>query len=108
MSETTCATCRWQSESTCHRYPPKPVIVDWRMTVGHEYQTERIVDRWPSVMPDDWCGEHAPKGEEMRTGVYRVDISEIPANAKTLQADFVAGGVWFSDGDTTWFVKSSA
>lgn len=31
----------------CHRYPPSVVAVDGE-----------VVQTWPNVGPEDWCGEH--------------------------------------------------
>lgn len=41
----TCATCKFESDNRCHRYPP--VIYDYH-TISH----------YPMVKQHDFCGEH--------------------------------------------------
>jgi hypothetical protein len=40
----TCATCRFNIDKTCHRYP-------WPSAMGI-----RVV-HFPMIVPGDWCGE---------------------------------------------------
>lgn len=35
---------------TCRRNPPKCLVLD-----------NRIVSRWPTIRPDDWCAHYNPK-----------------------------------------------
>jgi hypothetical protein len=57
MSKPTCETCRWwDGVWECRRFPPIPV---WN---GRDNALE-IQYRWPDTDKNDWCGEHAPKGE---------------------------------------------
>jgi hypothetical protein len=56
-----CQTCLYWEEGAdhggreayrngrCRRYPPNPSL-------------------WPVTLPGDWCGEHAPRGEELTQG----------------------------------------
>lgn len=44
----TCETCRWWVAMRCKRHPPGLIA--------------SIYGVWPRTEPDDWCGEHQPKG----------------------------------------------
>ena len=63
MTAPTCATCRWrQRNGECRRMPP---IESREMTerLDSGWMVSHVGGVWPYVKPDDWCGEHAPKGE---------------------------------------------
>ena len=63
MGNATCATCRWWGKegpgawnggwgADCHRHAPVRSLADYP-TYGRGV--------WPSMLKDDWCGDHAPK-----------------------------------------------
>lgn len=47
-----CETCRFYCGSTCRRHPP---VID---------KDDSAWSAWPSVGPNGWCGEFAPKKQE--------------------------------------------
>lgn len=59
MDATNCTGCRYSQVDTaeddgmpiwrCHRYPPQLVGLDGE-----------VLQSWPNVGPDDWCGEYMP------------------------------------------------
>ncbi len=48
-----CETCKFHAGSTCRRRPP----------AFHEDYTDFAA--WPAVGPNGWCGEYAPKKQEV-------------------------------------------
>ena len=69
-----CETCRfWDRQDRhigeCRRYPPCKLLGDLEAAIGNAPTAMHPVDRhrnqdwvWPSLNPDDWCGEWQPIG----------------------------------------------
>ena len=65
--EATCETCRFFNRDAdrygmmeCHRFPP--VVFGY-----HPECSGLTLQSHPSVVPDDWCGEHQPKNQAKPT-----------------------------------------
>jgi hypothetical protein len=61
-----CSTCRHYlpDRQECRRLPPQ--IVHTHLIpdqFGGEARTIQLQAFWPCVEKEDWCGEHAPRGE---------------------------------------------
>ncbi len=71
-----CATCGHARPSDepdaliCHRYPPT-------VLVAGPYG-ERVVQIWPAMRPDDYCGEHTPPATPRRPEIPQTLAGERP------------------------------
>lgn len=80
-----CETCRFVgpervrigSETVvfrqCRRYAPRPLGVHW---TGGEDAILHDESRWPSVLPESWCGEWEPVPKPPDTLLFGIPIRE--------------------------------
>ena len=54
-----CALCRFyiNDESECRRHPPSVWLATASYREAGRDKAQRVTVTWPSVKPDDWCGE---------------------------------------------------
>ena len=107
----TCATCRHWTQNECHARAPRPAVV---LDAGRKLPVEVVVVRadatayWPPTMPEDSCGEWAPRGSvamwdapdrpgfwwwwsAQRTGWVLVEAREVHPGTVCL---YLVGGGW--------------
>jgi len=51
VTAASCENCRYYFFGFCRRYPPT-VLID------PSSEEDETVSQWPTVEPEDWCGEH--------------------------------------------------
>lgn len=59
-----CGTCAARRGMTCHRFPPGLLSGQVRV--------------WPTIAPEDWCGEYKPTYQEWQSRMDRIDASRSP------------------------------
>ncbi len=59
----TCQTCLYFKSNECLRYPPQVVAYTETSPVSGNMENIDTYSRseWPSVLPDNWCGEWRAK-----------------------------------------------